>query len=371
MGVRRKKARLVPLVWLAASLTIAIGTTGTTAFADDEPSAADRAAARELGTEGVMLANKGKCADAIEKLERADKLYHAPTTLGRLGECQIDVGQIVKGSENLQRVVREALPPNAPKAFVTAKERAAAALKKAVPRIAKLRIVVIAPPDADFEVKVDKETMSQAALDTPRPTDPGNHVIEASGEGLLPAETKVTLKEGDMQNITLKLEVDPNAPKPPPAVAQKGPKSNAPRERRPDEEPPPETGGSKAGAYIVLGLGIAGLAVGSVTGAMALSRKSDIDGRCPNKNDCPESVRSDLDTAKTFGLISTVGFIAGGVGVVGGVVLLLTSGSSPTPKAQLGSVSPSTSPSWKPAPTPHLTARPVLGIGYAGLSGSF
>jgi hypothetical protein len=362
---RGKKARLLALACLAACFTF-----GNVSFADDEPSAADRAAARELGTEGVMLANKGKCADAIEKLERADKLYHAPTTLGRLGECQIEVGQIVKGSENLQRVVREALPPNAPKAFVTAKERAQAALKKALPKIAKLRIVVIAPPDAEFEVKVDKDTMSQAALDTPRPTDPGNHVIEASGEGLLPAETKVTLKEGDMQNITLKLEVDPNAPKPAPANAQNNkPRSNAPRERRPDEEPPPETGGSKAGAYIVLGLGIAGLAVGSVTGAMALSRKSDIDGRCPNKSDCPESVRSDLDTAKTLGLVSTVGFIAGGVGVVGGVVLLLTSGSTPAPRAQLGSAP------LKPAPasqlTSHLTARPVLGIGYAGVAGSF
>jgi hypothetical protein len=350
-----KKARLLALAWLAASVAA-----GTSSFADDEPRAADRAAARELGTEGVMLANKGKCADAIEKLERADRLYHAPTTLGRLGECQIEVGQIVKGTENLQRVVREALPPNAPKVFVTAKERAQAALKKALPKIARLRIVVTAPPDADFEVKLDKETLSKAALDTNRPADPGSHVIEASGEGLLPAEARITLKEGDAQSVALKLEADPNAPRLPAASAQStSPRSSAPRERTSDEERPPEPGGSKAGAYIVLGLGIAGLAIGSVTGAMALSRKSDIDGRCPDKNNCPESVRTDLDSAKTFGLVSTVGFIAGGVGIVGGVVLLLSSSSAPPPRSQLGSAAP------------RVTARPVLGIGYAGVAGGF
>src|SRR5215471_18888470 len=74
------------------------------------------AAARSLGIEGVQLAEAGKCTEAIEKLTRAEALYHAPTILGRLGECQVNVGQIVVGTENLNRVVREQLPPNAPKA---------------------------------------------------------------------------------------------------------------------------------------------------------------------------------------------------------------------------------------------------------------
>src|SRR5271170_3045450 len=49
----------------------------------------DLAMARALGTEGVRLADAGDCAAAIPKLIDAEKLYHAPTTLERLGECEI------------------------------------------------------------------------------------------------------------------------------------------------------------------------------------------------------------------------------------------------------------------------------------------
>src|SRR5690606_6492137 len=80
-------------------------------------SAENKAAARALGVEGIKLANAGNCEAAIEKLSRAEALYHAPTILGRLGECQVALGKLVEGTENLNRVVREQLAPNAPAAF--------------------------------------------------------------------------------------------------------------------------------------------------------------------------------------------------------------------------------------------------------------
>src|SRR5580704_328085 len=86
------------------------------------PSPEDIAAARGLGTEGTRLADAGDCNAAIAKLEAAEKLYHAPTTLDRLGECQISVGRIVAGTESLNRLVREPLSASAPPAFVAAKK---------------------------------------------------------------------------------------------------------------------------------------------------------------------------------------------------------------------------------------------------------
>src|SRR5438132_180639 len=91
----------------AAWLTLAVA---HTAHAQAE----NVAAARSLGILGVQLADAGKCPEAIEKLERAESLYHAPTILGRLGECRVNVGQVVQGTEDLNRVVREQLPANAP-----------------------------------------------------------------------------------------------------------------------------------------------------------------------------------------------------------------------------------------------------------------
>src|SRR3954462_1213119 len=67
-------------------------------LAQEQPQAENVAAARSLGMQGIKLADSGDCKAAIEKLSRAEALYHAPSILGRLGECQVEVGQIVAGT---------------------------------------------------------------------------------------------------------------------------------------------------------------------------------------------------------------------------------------------------------------------------------
>src|SRR5580700_6044114 len=125
---------------LGLPICFAVLATSAPAFAQT-PSAEDRASARVLGTEGTRLADANNCA-AVPKLDAAEKLFHAPTTLDRLGECQIALGQIVAGTENLTRVVREVLPAGSPPAFLAAQKRAQAAYAAAVPRIGTLRIHV-------------------------------------------------------------------------------------------------------------------------------------------------------------------------------------------------------------------------------------
>ena len=51
---------------------LVIGTSTSIARAQDEPSSADTAAARELAIEGLKLADAGHCAQAIDKLYRAE-----------------------------------------------------------------------------------------------------------------------------------------------------------------------------------------------------------------------------------------------------------------------------------------------------------
>src|SRR5687768_14022299 len=100
--MRRMRSRIVYGPFLAVALAIA--TAPSIAQADEEPSAADVAAARSLGQEGVKLADAGNCAEAVDKLARAEKIFHAPTTLARLGECQVQLGKIVDGTENLNKI---------------------------------------------------------------------------------------------------------------------------------------------------------------------------------------------------------------------------------------------------------------------------
>ncbi len=327
------------------------------AHADD--TSANRAAARELGIQGVLLAEKGKCGEAIEKLERAEKLYHAPTTLERLGECKVDVGRIVDGTEDLQRVVKEDLPAGAPAAFTAAKTRASGVLKKALPRIAHLRLHVAVPGDAKPTVLMDGNPYPDAELDGDRPVDPGTHTLAATADGMIKAETTVSLGDGDSKSAELKLTVDPNAPKPVPVATQVANDDNAHGGqhglREEDHPKPPPESPSHVPAYIALGIGAVGVGVGAVTGILALSKKSSLDGACNSSKVCPSTSQSDLDSAKTMGTISTIGFIAGGAFVVAGVVLFLTEGSSASATAQVGD----------------LRVTPDLGAGYVGAHSSF
>ena len=371
LGVRRSFRISV----LAATFALAVPLTALGQEAT--PSASDTALARQLGSEGVQLADAGNCAAAIEKLERAEKLYHAPPLLGRLGECQVSVGKIVAGTENLQRVVRESLPPRAPKAFVDAQARAQKVLDGALPKLAKLKIHVEAPPGANLSITQDGESVSSATLDLDRPADPGTHRVDVTAPGFHPAHGEATLAEGGSGAINLKLEPDANAPAaaapvggpagaatypsnaaPPPAVAP----ANAPAYGAPTPGPAPgaeSSGSSNVPAYLLLGTGVIGVAVGSIFGAKVLSKKSSLDSVCKSgKTSCPPSAQGDIDSMRSASTLSTVGFAVGGVALGAGVIMLLVSKSS------------SSSADAKSAPA-HATVSPFIGPTSIGLSGSF
>lgn len=310
------------------------------------------AAARTLGIQGVQLAEAGKCNEAIEKLARAEALYHAPTILGRLGECQVNVGQIVLGSENLNKVVREQLAPNAPKAFHDAQARAKKALEAALPRISHLT-VEIEPTDVDATVTVGGATVPKALIGAERPTDPGSHEVVATAQGYLPAKTNVSLSEGSRHSIKLRLEPDPNAVAAQPAEPALAPPP-APVTPPPPATPPPAAESSKTLSYVLLGVGVGGIVVGSITGLMAIQKKGDLD--CPD-NECRGTNIDKLDSANTMALVSTIGFGVGIASAALGTIFLFTGKSDgPAPSAKY---------------EPGLKARAFVGLGSVGVAGSF
>ncbi len=122
--------------------------------------------------------------------------------------------------------------------------------------------------------------------------------------------------------------------------------------------PPPQSSrdsGDMTLAYAGFGTAIAGAVVGGISGVLALSKTSQLRTDCGGTV-CPASKQSDIDSARNMAGLSTVSFAIALIGVVVGVNgLAVASG-------------PSTQTS---AATQPLQVRPMVGLGSAGLEGSF
>jgi hypothetical protein len=346
-------------VLLAPSVARADSTAAPPAPTDEQ-----KASARLLGTDGVRLAMAGDCRNAVDKLTRAEAIIHAPTTALPLAKCQIQLGKIVAGTEILNRLFNEVLPANAPEPWLEAKRQVQPLLDAETPKIPKLRIHVDRPATGaeDLQVTVDGEPVPSVILDNDRATDPGTHHVAASASGFASAAADVSLTEGQSRSVSLKLEPLPGGPasapgalEPPPAT----PTAETPAPAAPaTPEAPASSSPNRVPAYVVLGIGGAGIVVGTIFGILALGTKSSLDSDCPAGRDaCPPSKKSDVDslnsTLQTNALLSTVGLGVGVLGVGIGTVLFVSAKSDGSPKSA------------------HLEMRPWVGPGLAGLTGSF
>ena len=359
MIVKRSLYRSVFVGSLALSLY------GAPAVAQNEASSADTAAARELAIEGLKLADAGHCAQAIDKLFRAEKLRHSPIVLGRLGECQIEEGKIVDGTEDLQRLLHEPVPTNAPANLVKARERAQAALDAAKPKIAMLLISVRGATDG-VTVTIDGQPVPALLLERDRPTDPGEHVVEASAPGYFKSTRRLTLGAGEKQEVALRLRVDPQAVVAPPQAqpTQEANNSNSQAQATAPQSgaketsvPPPPMQESPPNHTASTILWLAGGAVavtGGVFGYLAMSGKNDLDKQCVN-NACPPSARDSLDAANLNATLSTVLVGVGAASLALGTVIYFTEGPSSNSERSTGTLRP----------------RAFVGLNRIGIEGNF
>ena len=108
-------------------------------------------------------------------------------------------------------------------------------------------------------------------------------------------------------------------------------------------------GGQKVMALVAGGVGVAGIAVGSIFGLMAKSDNDDALKNCRTSTLCTPTGVSQTNDAKSAATVGTVGFIVGAVGLVGGAVLWFTAPrSEPT--------------------TASIRATPVVGPSYGGMA---
>lgn len=299
---------------------------------------ADRAQARALASDAQSALDKKDYGTAADRFARAESMIHAPTLLLGLAEAQLGLGKLVSAQETLTRIVREGVAPGAPPAFAKAVSDAKKELEALAPRVPTLTIQVKGASSP--AVTIDGAAVPSAALGAKRPVDPGKRVVRATADGMAPAEASVTLAEGANESVTIELTALSG-----PAAAQPGaPSDDKPRAPAAAAGTASSSSNQKLLGAITLGLGAAGLIVGGVTGALAASKHSTLVA-------APIRSQADVDSYKSMGLVSTIGFIGGGVLAAAGVVVILTA-----PKR---------------APATGMTLSPFIGLGRLGATGTF
>lgn len=274
------------------------------------------AAAREQFQLGREASDKGDFAKARELFQKSIELHPTPGALLNLAVCEEHLGLIASAYVRFRQFTD--LVPSSDDRYAGAK-RSAAALE---PRLPKLRIELAAGAPAGTTVTRDGIAVAGRNLGAELPVDPGKHAVVVTAPGHDERRYEVTLSEAQKESLKVEpgpasaAQDDPKAPAPS-ALVTAAPTATTP-------PPPPPSSGMRTAGFVLGGVGVAGLAVGGITGALTLSKTSEVEGMCPNPDRCTTEGVAVADSARTLGLVSTVSFIAGAALVGAGVFLVIT-----------------------------------------------
>lgn len=282
------------------------------------PRAEDKAEADRLFEEGRALLDQGDRAKACEKFDLSfRKDPRAVGTMLNLGLCREEVGQVASAVRYYQEARDRAHDQNLPE-HQQAAERKIALLS---PRVPHLTISLAAGTPPAVRVLVDDTVIAPDQL-IDVTVDPGDHTFTVTAPGKLPYESKITVKESEHRKVDV--------------PALEGAKTIVVREQT-----------SRRRFFGKLGVGVgAGLLVGSLgLGAYArhlywnqfpsgadrgeIVRDSSHDCWTVLDNgsvvrQCNEVGSQALDNARLVGHVSTGAAIAGGIGLIAGVILWAT-----------------------------------------------
>lgn len=297
--------------------------------------AQDTATAGALFDKGVADMEAKRFASGCPAIEESQRLDPRPGTLFTLAECLAQWGRVASAVARYQEYA-DLVPLLSPQQQARHKDRLATAraqVQKLKPTVPTLTLVLPASAPAGTTVTRNGETLGGAALGLALPVDPGPYEIVVHAPGLPDRQASVTLELGEQRRV--ELETGPPKPEPnaqlgaPPPV----PPVNAQVENKPVPAPQPAASsgsGRRTAAYVAGGVGIAGVALGTVTGILVLGKKQTVNDNCPN-HACNDEGYSAVQSGKSLALASSVGFGVGVAGLVLGGVLLLT-GSEAKPK---------------------------------------
>ncbi len=312
------------------ALTLTLPLVFAHAAAAQEVDDATRAAARRLGSAGVEAYQAHDYATADEKLGRAFRILQAPS-LGLWSARTLEkLGKLVEAQERYVKVTQLAIVGGDTAVQKKAQAEAATDLAALAPRVPVIVVQLEGASRSDVTLTIDGNAVSTELVGEAWPVNPGSHHV-LGVRGAERREEDVVIAESERKSTVLRFG-SPSTVAPPPASAA----SAASAQPLPQSAARDSSVGSsqRTIGWATLGVGAAGIAIGSIAGVVALIDRGGLDG-CSGTS-CPTGAQGKVDSYNTMRTVSSIGFIAGGALAATGIAFLLTApGATPSSNTAL------------------------------------
>jgi hypothetical protein len=277
------KASLRRCTALAVALALAAAPIGALAQAPPPAGEDPIAQASAHFQRGVRLYQEDDFRASLIEFNRAYELAPNWAVLCNIGQSQYQLREYPAALKTLEKYVEaggEAIPA----------ERRAQVDREIAELRGRVAHVTLASNTQGADLTLDDAPLGKTPTGEAVVVGAGRHKFAASKVGFVATSKMVDITGGDI--LTVQLDLIPETPTP--AVVRSAPNYTA--------------------AIVSGAVGVAGIAVGTAFGIMAINNRSALNKDCDAAKVCPSASQGDINSYSTNGTISTVGF---GVGVVG------------------------------------------------------
>jgi hypothetical protein len=247
-----------------------------------------------------------------------------------VGNCLIALGKNTEAYAEMAETLKDATA-RAEKEPKYAKTRDSATTQLALleGRVGK---VIVHIEERGAEVTVNGARVPLDKLGTALAVDPGTVTIGAKHiDGRSVFQEKV-VAAGKTETVDLVF-----------STGKAGDNHGSPLVPKPSQDPTPmaKSGGVRVAGGVVLGLGVAGMALFGITGFMAKSRFATLETECGGARCTDAKYAAVVDSGKTLTTVANVGLGVGVAGIVSGALMMVFGGpSKPAAPAVAWTVSP-------------------------------